>query len=159
MLGLYLEDLEEGMKVELGSYRFERARMIAFARDYDPQDFHLDDEAAKRGPFGALSASGWHTAAGWMKCFVASNQAAEEKLRAAGKPVVEVGPSPGFTELKWPKPVFVGDTVTYSTRVTGRRELKSRPEWGLLLSHNEGVNQNGELVFSFEGKVMTRRRG
>jgi acyl dehydratase len=158
MLGLFLEDIEEGMVVELGSYLFERARMIAFARDYDPQEFHLDEDAAKRGPFGALSASGWHTAAGWMKCYVATNQAAEARLRAAGKPVAEVGPSPGFTDLKWPKPVFAGDTVTYSTRVTGKRTLESRPDWGLVFSHNEGINQNGQLVFSFEGKVMTRRR-
>jgi acyl dehydratase len=158
MLGLFLEDIEIGQRVVLGSYHFERQRMIAFARDFDPQDFHLDDEAAARGPFGALSASGWHTAAGWMKCFVASNQAAQAKLRAEGKPSAETGPSPGFTALKWPRPVFAGDTVTYSTTATGTRELASRPGWGLLFSHNEGVNQAGELVFSFEGKVMTQRR-
>ena len=158
MIGLYLEDIEAGRVVDLGSHHFTREAIIAFARQYDPQPFHLDEEAARNGPFGVLSASGWHTAAGWMKCYVATNQAAEAALRAQGHVPAPVGPSPGFTNLRWLKPVTPGDTITYRSTVMARRELNSRPGWGLVFSMNEGFNQKGELVFSFEGKVLTPKR-
>ena len=93
-----------------------------------------------------------------MKCFVDVNDAAQAKMRAAGKVLPEVGPGPGFTNLKWLKPVYPGDTIRYSCRVTGKRDLASRPQWGIVFSMNEGVNQKGELVYSFEGKVLTARR-
>jgi acyl dehydratase len=158
MIGLYLEDIAVGLSVELGSYTFTRESALRFAKAFDPQAFHLDDDAAAKGPFGRLAVSGWHTAAGWMKCYVATNEAARAKLLAEGKTAPELGPSPGFENLKWLKPVFPGDTVTYRSAVTGKRQLASRPQWGLVLSHNEGRNQAGELVFSFDGKVLTRRR-
>ena len=85
-----------------------------------------------------------------MACFVATNNAAHG-------PAV-LGPSPGFTNLRWLKPVFPGDTVSYSTTVTGKRDMASRPGWGLVFALNEGVNQDGILVFSFESKVMTPKR-
>ena len=158
MLGLYFDEIETGLAVELGSYHFTRENVLRFARKFDPQPFHVDDEAAAIGPFGKLAASGWHTAAGWMKCYVASNQAAEAKRRAEGKTVALAGPSPGFTNLKWLRPVFPGDTVRYRSSVTGTRQLASRPGWGMVMSLNEGFNQHGELVFSFEGKVLTAMR-
>lgn len=158
MIGLYLEDIDVGLTVELGSHHFTREAIIAFATKYDPQPFHLDEEAARKGPFGVLSASGWHTGSAWMKCYVATNQKAEAAMRAAGREPAAPGPSPGFTNLKWLKPVTPGDTISYRSTVTGKRELASRPGWGLVFSHNEGFNQKGELVFSFEGKVMTARR-
>jgi acyl dehydratase len=158
MLGLALEDIGEGRSVVLGSYQFTRDNILAFAQRYDPQPFHLSDEAGIAGPFGALSASGWHTASAWMKCYVASNEAARAELAALGNILPEVGPSPGFANLKWLKPVFPGDVVSYRCTVTSKRELNSRPQWGLVFSLNEGFNQKGELVFSFEGKVLTARR-
>jgi acyl dehydratase len=158
MIGLYLEEIDIGRVVELGSVHFTRQAIIDFARKYDPQPFHLDEEAAAKGPFGRLSASGWHTAAGWMKCYVGTNQAAEQKMRAEGRVPALLGPSPGFTNLRWIKPVCPGDTITYRSTVTGKRELNSRPGWGLVFSMNEGFNQSGELIFSFEGKVLTPRR-
>ncbi len=158
MLGLFLEDIDEGLSVDLGSYHFSRESILRFARKYDPQPFHLSDEEGWKGPFGALSASGWHTAAGWMKCFVAVNDTARAKLLAGGKALPEIGPGPGFTNLRWLKPVLPGDTVRYSCKVTGKRELASRPQWGIVFSLNEGFNQKNELVFSFEGKVLTARR-
>ena len=158
MLGLALEDIEEGLTADLGNYHFTRENILAFAQKYDPQPFHLSDEAGIAGPFGALSASGWHTAAGWMKCYVASNEAARAKLEVLGNILPEVGPSPGFTNLKWLKPVFPGDVLSYRCTVTAKRDLSSRPQWGLVYSLNEGFNQHGELVFSFEGKVLTARR-
>ncbi|MBI3673528.1 MAG: dehydratase, partial [Rhizobiales bacterium] len=128
------------------------------ARKFDPQPFHVDDEAAARGPFGRLAASGWHTAAAWMKCYVASNHAAEARLATDGKALPEGGPSPGFTNLRWTKPVYPGDTVSYRSVITGKREMATRPKWGIVLSLNEGRNQAGELVFGFEGKVLVARR-
>jgi acyl dehydratase len=154
MLGLFLHEIDEGLSVDLGSYHFTREGILKFAKRYDPQPFHLSDEAGMAGPFGALSASGWHTAAGWMKCYVATNDAARARLLAAGKASPESGPSPGFTNLKWLKPVYPDDTVSYRSIVTSKRALASRPQWGIVFSMNEGFNQRGELVLSFEGKVL-----
>lgn len=158
MIGLYLEEIEVGRVIELGSHHFTREAIIAFAKQYDPQPFHLDEDAALKGPLGVLSASGWHTAAAWMKRYVATNQAAEAQMRAEGKEPAHPGPSPGLTNLRWLKPVTPGDTIAYRCTITGKRELNSRPDWGLVFSYNEGVNQKGELVFSFEGKVLTPKR-
>ena len=158
MIGLWLDEIEAGLVVELGTHHFTKEAIIAFALQYDPQPFHLSEEGGREGPFGVLSASGWHTGAGWMKCYVATNQAAEAKLRAAGVVPAPLGPSPGFTNLRWLKPVTPGDAISYRSTVTGTRELNSRPGWGLVFSMNEGFNQKGELVFSFEGKVLTPGR-
>ena len=158
MIGLWLEQIEVGQVVELGTHHFTREAIIAFARQYDPQPFHLSEEGGRNGPFGVLSASGWHTGAAWMKCYVAANKAAEAKMRAEGGVPAPVGPSPGIANIRWLKPVAPGDTISYRTTVTGKRELKSRPGWGLVFAMNEGFNQKGELVFSFEGKVLTPRR-
>ena len=158
MMGLYLDEIEIGRVIELGSHHFTSEAIIAFAGKYDPQPFHVDAAAAATGPFGVLSASGWHTASAWMRCNVLTQQAAEAKLRAGARVPAVVGPSPGFTNLRWLKPVTPGDTITYRTTVTGKRELNSRPQWGMVFSFNEGFNQKGELVFSFEGKVLTPKR-
>ena len=69
-----------------------------------------------------------------------------------------LGPSPGFETMRWPKPVYAGDRVTFSTVVTGKREMASRADWGLVFAHNIGVNQRGELVFQFDGKLLVARR-
>ena len=158
MIGLYVEEIEPGRVVDLGSHHFTKEAIVAFAKQYDPQPFHLDDEAARKGPLGVLSASGWHTAAAWMKRYVATNQAAEVEIRAQGREPAPLGPSPGLTNLRWLKPVTPGDTITYRCTITGKRDLNSRPGWGLVFSMNEGINQKGELVFSFEGKVLTPKR-
>jgi acyl dehydratase len=158
MLGLFFEEIDEGLAVGLGGYHFTRDSILAFARKYDPQPFHLSDEGGLAGPFGKLSASGWHTAAGWMKCYVATNSAARARLEAGGKTLPEIGPSPGFANLKWLKPVYPNDTISYRCSVTAKRALTSRPEWGMVFSLNEGFNQMGDLVFSFEGKVLNARQ-
>ncbi|WP_421694139.1 MaoC family dehydratase [Aestuariivirga sp.] len=158
MIGLYLEEIEVGQVVELGQHHFTREAIIAFASAYDPQPFHLDEEAARNGPFGILSASGWHTGAAWMKCYVATNQKAENRMRAEGRTPARLGPSPGLNNLRWLKPVTPGDTISFRTTVTGKRELNSRPGWGLVFALNEGFNQMGERVFSFDGKVLTPKR-
>jgi acyl dehydratase len=154
MMGLHFDDVEIGRVDELGSYEFTREAVLKFARAYDPQAFHLSDEAAAKSHFGKLAASGWHTAAGWMRCYVDTSM----RTRAQRADPAESGPSPGFTQLKWIKPVHAGDTVSYRTTVTGKREQAGKREWGLVETHNEGFNQRGELVFSFNGKVLVKKR-
>jgi acyl dehydratase len=157
MMGLYFEEIEDGRQWALGHYDFTRDNVLAFARAYDPQSFHVDDAAAAASHFGRLAASGWHTAAAWMRCFVDTCDHARRERLARGGPLPALGPSPGFTQLRWIKPVYPGDRIAYSTAITGRRDIASRPRWGLIAQHNEGINQKGELVFSFEGKVMVER--
>lgn len=159
MKGLYLEDIEIGSEETLGSHEFTREAILKFARRYDPQVFHLDDEAARQSHFGALCASGWHTAAAWMKCYVGFNERHRIERAKRGERLPEIGPSPGFENLKWLKPVYPGDTITYFSQMTDKRELKTRPGWGLLSSANSGVNQKSELVFAFDGRVLVQLRG
>jgi acyl dehydratase len=158
MKGLFLEDIEIGSEEALGSYEFTRDAIVKFARKFDPQPFHVDDEAARQSHFGALCASGWHTAAAWMKCYVAFNDHHRRERMARGDAMPAIGPSPGFENLRWPKPVYAGDVVAYRSQVTDKRALKSRPGWGLLASLNEGINQKGESVLSFEGRVLVQMR-
>jgi acyl dehydratase len=152
------EDLVVGETTWLGTHLFPQDEIIAFARDYDPQAFHVDPEAARRSPFGALAASGWHTGAAWMKCMVSSRDAIREAALAQGDRPARLGSSPGFSNLKWLKPVYADDVVTYRTTTTSKRASVTRPRWGLVFHHNTGHNQRGELVFSFDGCVFWERR-
>jgi acyl dehydratase len=155
MMGLFLEELELHRRVALGSYAFTRENMQAYSRKFDPVDFHVDEEAGRASLYGAMTAAGLHVASGWMSCFVKSNTAGREALAAAGKPLPDIGPSPGFKNMKWLKPVYAGDVVSYFTTAIRVRPLASRPGWGIASTCCEGVNQQGILVFSFEGAVMT----
>ena len=148
---IYFDDIEVGNRRELGSYTFTADEIKRFARQFDPQPFHLDEEAAKQSHFGGLVASGWHTASVFMKL-------QSRMINHIGAEVSKAGPSPGYRNLRWPKPVFAGDTLTYSTEVVRKRELASRPQWGIVFSHITAVNQRGELVYEFEGSVMFARR-
>jgi acyl dehydratase len=150
----FLDEIRIGERVVIGSHTFTAAAIKAFAARYDPQPFHLDEAAAARSHFGALCASGWHTAGVWMRLVVDHRRAESEARRARGEPVARTGVSPGFRNLKWPKPVYAGDTITYATEVIATRPLLSRPGWGLLTSRNTGTNPAGELVLSFEGAVF-----
>ncbi len=154
----YFEDTEIGSRQILGTHRFTREEIITFAQQYDPQPFHIDDEAAKRSHFGALCASGWHTAAMWMKCFIAHQTQTIAEAKARGEKVVGAGPSPGFKNLHWLKPVYVGDTITFATEVKDKQATRNRPQWGLLTAYNTGVNQHGDLVLDFESTVFMERR-
>lgn len=154
----FFEDIKVGDRMELGSYTFTPELIVTFAQKFDPQPFHLDEEAGKKSLFGGLSASGWHTAAVWMKLMVASRLKENEERLARGEPPVMVGPSPGFRDLKWLKPVLAGDTVSYVSEVTAVRASASRPEWGLVEMHNTGTNQRGETVYSFIGTVFLPRQ-
>ena len=158
MIALWHDDFEVGQTFALGSFAFTREKILAFAHRFDPQAYHLSDAGAAAGPFGRLAASGFHTSAAWMKCYVASTDATRRDLESRGLAAPASGPSPGFTNLKWPRPVFVDDVVSYATRVTGLPLHPKRADWGFVESVNDGHNQHGELVFSFEGKVLARRQ-
>ena len=155
----FLEDLVIGGTDELGAYTFTADDIIGFARQFDPQRFHVDPVAAKSSLFGDLCASGWHTAGIWMKLMVAHRDRIRAWARDHGARPARLGPSPGFTNLKWLKPVYAGDTITYRSTVTGKRVSASRPGWGMVNHHNSGVNQHGEEVFCFDGAVFWERRG
>jgi acyl dehydratase len=153
----WFEDITPGLRRELGSYCFTEAEIIAFALKFDPQYFHVDPVAAASSPYGGLIASGWHNVATWMKLMVASMRALSQSEPADGRRPGS-GPSPGFLDLKWPHPIRPGDTIHYRTEFIDKRELKSRPNWGLIRSRNEGVNQHGALVLSFIGQALVERR-
>ena len=154
----FWEDIAVGERAEVGRYTFTTDNIKAFARRFDPQPFHLDEAAAARSHFGALCASGWHTASVWMKRMVGYRDRTRTDALARGERPARLGPSPGFSNMKWVKPVYAGDTIAYRSTVTAKRASASRPGWGLVFHHNTGTNQHGEEVFAFDGMVFWERR-
>lgn len=149
----FLKEAEIGAVRDLGRYRFDAQRIVSFAKAYDPQVFHVDPEAAKHSHFGGLCASGWHTAAVWMKRLNAT-LARDIALGVRGGPAPELGPSPGFKNMRWLRPVYAGDTLRYAAELVAKRASSSRKGWGLATHHNTAENQRGELVFEFTGTVL-----
>jgi len=154
----FFEDIKVGDRAEVGRHTFTAGEIKKFATKFDPQPFHLDEAAAAKSIFGALCASGWHTASVWMGLMVEHNKREDAAQRARGEPVAALGPSPGFRELKWLRPVYVGDTITYATEIVETRASNSRPGWGLMSFKNTGVNQNNEPVISFISVAFVERR-
>jgi acyl dehydratase len=154
----YFEDIAVGERASFGSHTFTPAEIKSFAARFDPQPFHLDEMAAAQSPYGALIASGWHTMALWMRHAVLYRRAENEAQGARGEPIPELGPSPGFRDLKWLKPVYAGDTIAFAAEVVETRASKTWPRWGLVLSRNTGTNQAGDLVMSFIGSLLVERR-
>jgi acyl dehydratase len=154
----YFEDLRVGARIDLGSHTFTAEEIKAFAREFDPQPFHLDEEAAARSHFGALCASGWHTAAVCLRHVVADRHRHQAELRRRGEPIAKTGPSPGLRDLRWPKPVYVGDTISFATEIVELRDVAKRSEVGLRVARNTGTNQRGELVYSVLSSTYIERR-
>ena len=157
-MGRYFEDLEVDVVRDLGVHVFDRNEIIAFASKFDPQLFHLDEEAAKKSIYGGLTASGWHTTSVWLRHLIDDRNREGDYMRFCGERPARYGPSPGFEHLRWLKPVFVGDGIRYTTRIIEKRDSKSRPQVGLAIFQNEGTNQDGELVFSLVSKMFVERR-
>jgi acyl dehydratase len=151
------DDLKIGLSRVIGSHHFTREEIIRFATEYDPQPFHLSDEAAQNSYFGRLAASGWNTGSAFMKTMVAARMQAIKEAYKLGQKVPEWGPAAGFKNLKWSRPVYVGDTVTYINEVADKRVSNSKPDWGLLAFCNKGYNQYGDQVFEFTGTVLIKR--
>jgi acyl dehydratase len=154
----YLEDIQVGESYAVGRHTFAAEDIKAFARRFDPQLFHIDEEAGAASHFGALCASGWHTATAWMRLMVEFRRRTVEQARLRGAPTPTIGPALGFRDLKWPKPVYVGDTIDYRSEVVEARASKSRPGFGLVTMRSTGVNQNGEVVLTFLSTTFVERR-
>ncbi len=156
----FFEDMRVGERTELGSHTFTADEIKSFAARFDPQPFHVDEDAAARSHFGALCASGWHTTAVFMRHFVLAEQRETEALIARGEPAAKSGPSPGIRDLRWLEPVYAGDTISFAREIRELRDLPHRPGWGLMVALNTGTNQKGALVLSFTGaKFAERRKG
>lgn len=144
----YLEDLVVGETHDLGSKTFTREEILAFARDFDPQPFHLDEDAAARSHFGGLVASGWHTASVAMRLFVDG---------MVGQ-IASMG-SPGVDEIRWLAPVRPGDTVSLRTQILSVEPSRSRPDRGSVRVRYELRNQNAEVVLTMIGIGIIARAG
>ena len=144
----YFEDLVVGNTAAFGAYEVTREEVVAFAEAYDPQPFHLSNEAAAATHFGRLSASGWHTCAMTMRMLV-------DHLKADHQ--AGLG-SPGIDELKWMKPVYPGDTLRCETELLDKRVSATRPEMGIIKSRMRVLNQNDVVVMTFvsNGLISTR---
>mgnify|MGYP001266161667 FL=1 len=147
MITRYWEDFKVGEVEQIGAKRVDKDEIIAFARQFDPQPFHVDEAAAKQSMYGGLIASGWHTGAMVMRmmCDAYLLQSA-----SAG--------SPGLDNLKWLKPVRPGDTIRAQRTTLETRASKSKPDIGIVGNLWEAFNQDGELVMSIQGYGMFRRR-
>ncbi|MER8631321.1 MaoC family dehydratase [Mesorhizobium opportunistum] len=145
-----------GATVTLGSHTFEPEAIKAFARKYDPQIFHIDEEAARKSVLGGLCASGWHTAAIWMKLNLEAGMDTEGAAWSGLGLVPEFGPSPGFKNLKWLKPVYAGETVTFTRTALSHRPIASRPGWRLLTLRCEAFASAGDKVLEFESAVLVK---
>jgi acyl dehydratase len=154
----FFEDLKVGQRRELGSFTFTAELIKRFAAQFDPQAFHLDEEAGRNSLFGGLAASGWHVASVCMKLLVADGQRQAAEMAARGEKVAIWGPSPGFRDLRWLKPVLAGDVISYASEVETLRTSEKRPEWGIAQARNTGTNQRGELAFSFLATAFVPRR-
>ena len=152
---MFLEDIPLGHKTVLGSYNFTEENIIKFARKFDPQPFHIDAEAAKDSPYGGLTASGWHTAAVWMKVMVAHRYA---QIASGMEATQENYLSPGVREMKWLSPVRPGMTLTYTTEPFNKKDWPTRPELGLLQSMNEARDGDDKLYYSFISQVFIAKK-
>jgi len=144
----YFEDFEVGQETVFGHYDVTREEVLEFARKYDPQPFHLSDEAAARTHFGRLAASGWHTCA--MTMAVIARYVVADEQAGLG--------SPGVDELRWLKPVYPGDRLSVRGDVLETIPSRSKPEIGVIRTRTVVTNQDGAEVMRFTSIVMLQRR-
>src|SRR3954452_15454447 len=144
---LYLEDLAVGQTFRSGTVRVDPDRLKSFAAEFDPQPFHLDEQAAAASPFGGLVASGWHTAALTMRLLV------EGDLKVAGGLV-----GAGVEEIRWPRPVRPGDTLRVESEVLEVRPSGSRPDRGIVRVRSTTRNQDGQTVMTQVASMVVPRR-
>jgi len=147
MRELYFEDFVAGQVFKSGRLQVSREQIIEFAAQFDPQPYHLDEEAARKSAFRGLAASGWHTTALTMRLIV------DGEFKPAGG-ILGVG----FDELSWPRPVRPGDELHATSEVLEVRPSKSRPDRGLIRVRTTTFNQNGEIVQSYVGNLIVPRR-
>jgi len=142
-MGVAYEDMEVGKTYEVGEHTFTREEIVRFAEEFDPQPFHVDDAGAAASPYGTLIASGWHT------CSVMMGMLVRNMLKGS----TSMG-SPGIDDLRWLKPVRVGDTIRMTNTVLDKRVSASKPDRGIVATEWRGVNQDGELVITVRSKGL-----
>ncbi|MCW6507926.1 MaoC family dehydratase [Lichenifustis flavocetrariae] len=143
---LFLEDLVVGQRFDSGFHQVDRAQIEAFAKEFDPQPFHLDESAAKASLFGGLAASGWHTAAITMRLLVGGGLPFAGGLIGAGG------------EITWPQPVRPGDTLRVESEIMAITPSRSKPDRGMVATRSETRNQQGETVQILLAKLVVQRR-
>ena len=143
----WFEDFTEGQEIELGTRTVTREEILAFAREFDPQPFHVDEEAAAASPFGGLIASGWHTVAMWMRLYVEAVLADSSSLG-----------SPGVEELRWLHPVRPGDTLTGRAKLLWAKPSERHPNRGTIFAESELSNQDGVVVMRLRARGLFGRR-
>lgn len=145
---LYYEDLEVGRARRFGTYAVTREEVLEFAGKYDPQPFHLDDDAAAQTHFGSIAASGWHTCSMTMAMMVE---------HMALEPSASLG-AIGIDHLRWLKPVYPGDTLTAETELLDKARSQSKPQMGRLTIRTRTFNQDGEQVLEMTSLTLIRTR-
>jgi acyl dehydratase len=143
----YFEDFEVGRTYDLGSHTISRDEIIAFARQFDPQPFHTDEELARQSSFGGLIASGWHTASIFMRCYVDTLLTGTASMG-----------SPGVEHLRWLVPVRPGDVLSARATITAAEPSTRRPDRGTLTLHSELLNQHDQTVLSMLARGHFARR-
>ncbi len=147
MPDIYFEDFAPGQEYDLGSHTLEKAAMIEFATEFDPQPFHVDEEAANQSIYGGLIASGWQTGGVYMRLLC---DGILLRVHSMGLP--------GVDELRWLEPVRPGDTLSAKLRIESVRASKSKPDRGIVMTAAEIRNQDGDLVLTMKSPLMVQRR-
>ena len=142
----YFEDLKAGDRFKSGTYKVTEEQIVSFAREFDPQPFHLDPAVARQPMFKGLIASGWHTAAITMRLFVQTLNFAEGAIGL------------GVDELRWPNAVRPGDVLQVETEIVDLRESRSKPSQGIVRIRNVTTNQRGEVVQTMFASALALRR-
>jgi len=143
---LYLDDIRVGQRFSSASHAMDEAQIKAFAAQFDPQPFHLDEHAARNSLFGGLVASGWHTAAITMRLMVRGGTPIAGGLVGAG------------AEISWPQPTRPGDILQVESEVVDVRQSRSRPDRGMVSIRSETHNQRGEIVQVLTAKLLVPKR-
>lgn len=142
----YFEDLKVGDRFKSQTYNLNEDQIVSFAREFDPQPFHVDRDVAATTIFGGIFASGWHTAAITMRLFVQTLNFAEGAIGL------------GVEELRWPTAVKPGDTLQVETEILDARDSRSKPTHGIIRIRNVTTNQRGEIVQTMFASALVRRR-
>lgn len=151
----WLEDIVVGSVIDLGTHHFTAEEIIAFASDFDPQPFHLDEEAGRASLFKGLAASGWHTTAVWQRLMTIY----EANARAAAS--IDATPPatmPPVDSLRWLRPTLAGDTLRFQVTIEGIAPQHAHDGWGLVTYRAEGLNQREERLFELTGRTFARFR-
>ncbi|MHA6881993.1 MaoC family dehydratase [Ralstonia pseudosolanacearum] len=143
----YFDDFQVGQTMEMGTYAVTEDEILTFARQYDPQPFHVDPEAARRSIYGGLISSGWMTCSLMMRLMVRNFLSKSSSMG-----------SPGVDEIRWLRPVYPGDSLSVSSTCLEVRPSQSKPDRGVAINRWEARNQHGELVCTLVGMGMFGRR-